>query len=214
MDSPTSRERDPIGWCALIAAGFLGVVWHRLFIPSKIYFDEVHYVPAARKLLDLVPANLEHPMFGKDVLAASIWLLGDDPHGWRIPSALFGAFGLFAFGRLIWWASAGATPRWPAWCCWRPTSPGSSRAVLPCSTCSWRASHGGPMAIRRRAAPAAARARWRLALSACASASPWARSGALCGRHAARSAVPGPAAARSRLALPHRERGQAIRAYR
>ncbi len=92
-------------WCVLIALGFLALVWHRLGIPSKIYFDEVHYVPAARKLLAMEAVNTEHPLVGKEILAAAIWLLGDRPLSWRIPSALFGAFGLFAFGRTIWWAS-------------------------------------------------------------------------------------------------------------
>ena len=88
-----------------MALGFFALVWHRLGIPSKIYFDEVHYVPAARKLLGLVSANPEHPMLGKEIIAAAIWGLGDKPLYWRVPSALFGAFGLFAFGRLMWWAS-------------------------------------------------------------------------------------------------------------
>lgn len=105
-DFATPRQlRDPLGWCALIALGFLALVWHRLGTPSQIYFDEVHYVPAARKLLHLIPANLEHPMLGKEIIAAAIALLGDRPLSWRIPSALFGAFGLFAFGRMMWWAS-------------------------------------------------------------------------------------------------------------
>jgi dolichyl-phosphate-mannose--protein O-mannosyl transferase len=50
-------------------------------------------------------ANPEHPMLGKEAIAAAIWLLGDKPLYWRVPSALFGTLGLFAFGRLTWWAS-------------------------------------------------------------------------------------------------------------
>jgi dolichyl-phosphate-mannose-protein mannosyltransferase len=97
--------RDPLIWCWALTLGFLALIWHRLEIPSKIFFDEVHYIAAARKLLAMEVANQEHPMVGKEVLAASIWLLGDRPLAWRLPSALFGAFGLFAFGRAIWWAS-------------------------------------------------------------------------------------------------------------
>jgi dolichyl-phosphate-mannose--protein O-mannosyl transferase len=102
---PATRERDPLVWCWLIALGFLALVWHRIGIPTKIYFDEVHYVPAARKLLELLSANPEHPLFAKEIIAGSIALVGDTPIGWRLPSALFGAFGLFAYGRLMWWAS-------------------------------------------------------------------------------------------------------------
>jgi dolichyl-phosphate-mannose--protein O-mannosyl transferase len=98
-------EKDPLAWTVGAALLFLALVWYRLGIPSKIYFDEVHYVPAARKLLTMTSANPEHPMFGKEVIAGAIWLLGDKPLYWRVPSALLGAFGLFAFGRLMWWAS-------------------------------------------------------------------------------------------------------------
>lgn len=105
QDTPFQQQRDPIAWCALIALGYLAVVWHRLGIPTQIYFDEIHYVSAARKLLVLIPGNPEHPMLGKEIIAAAIALLGDKPLHWRIPSALFGALGLFAFGRLVWWLS-------------------------------------------------------------------------------------------------------------
>ena len=105
MTDKADQQRDPIAWCALIALGFLALVWHRLAVPSQIYFDEVHYVKAARFLLEGTIKNREHPMVGKEIIAAAIALLGDRPLAWRIPSALFGAFGLFAFGRLMWWAS-------------------------------------------------------------------------------------------------------------
>jgi dolichyl-phosphate-mannose-protein mannosyltransferase len=105
MHSPALEQRDPLAWCAVVALGFLALAWHRLGIPPAIYFDEIHYVPAARKMLEMVSANPEHPLLGKEIIAASIWWLGDKPFAWRLPSALFGAFGLFAFGRLVWWAS-------------------------------------------------------------------------------------------------------------
>ncbi len=98
-------QRDPILWCAGVAFAFLALCWHRLGIPSEIYFDEIHYVKAARSLLELMRANPEHPMLGKEIIAAAIWLLGDRPIVWRAPSAILGAAGLFAFGRLVWLAS-------------------------------------------------------------------------------------------------------------
>src|SRR5690606_35104381 len=52
-----------------------------------------------------LPANMEHPMVGKEAIAAAITLLGDKPLYWRIPSALMGTLGLFAFGRTLWWTS-------------------------------------------------------------------------------------------------------------
>lgn len=105
MQTSPTQDRDPLFWTAGLALAFLALVWHRLGIPTKIYFDEVHYVPAARKLLAMQSANPEHPMLGKEAIAAAIALFGDTPLVWRLPSALFGTLGLFAFGRLMWWAS-------------------------------------------------------------------------------------------------------------
>ncbi|WP_067734887.1 glycosyl transferase [Novosphingobium naphthalenivorans] len=96
------KARDPIGWCLGITALFLMLALWRVEIPSAYYFDEVHYVPAALKLLDLIPANREHPMFGKEVIAACIHFLGDRPLAWRLGPVLFGTLGLFGFSRLIW----------------------------------------------------------------------------------------------------------------
>lgn len=97
-----SPSRDPLGWSLGIASIFLLLVLWRLEVPTRYYFDEVHYVPAALKLLDLIPANREHPMFGKEVIAGFIELLGYRPLAWRLGPALFGALGLFAFSRLFW----------------------------------------------------------------------------------------------------------------
>lgn len=97
-----NRRSDPMLWCAAVALSFLALALYRLAIPHSIYFDEVHYVGAARKLLQLVPANREHPMLGKEIIAASIAILGDNSFAWRLPSAVFGAVGLFAFGRFVW----------------------------------------------------------------------------------------------------------------
>ena len=99
-------EQDPWRWCLGVAAAFLAVLWFRLGIPSKIYFDEVHYVKAARILLAMAhPQNAEHPMVGKEILAAGIALFGDSARGWRTMPALFGTLGLFAFSRALWLAS-------------------------------------------------------------------------------------------------------------
>lgn len=105
MQPRFTPQQDPADWCATIAVSFLALVWWRLGIPSQIYFDELHYVNAARMLLDGVRANPEHPMLGKEAIAAAMRLLGDQPLYWRVPSALSGALGLFAFSRLIWFAS-------------------------------------------------------------------------------------------------------------
>ena len=101
----SATQKDPWDWCAVIAVFFLALAWHRLGMPSRIYFDEVHYVKAARLLLELKQNNPEHPPLGKEIIAAGIWLLGDKPIYWRIPSAIAGAIGLFAFARAMWFVS-------------------------------------------------------------------------------------------------------------
>ncbi|WP_159981669.1 MULTISPECIES: phospholipid carrier-dependent glycosyltransferase [unclassified Novosphingobium] len=95
-------QRDPLGWCLLIVALFQALALWRIGTPTRYYFDEIHYVPAALKLLDLIPANREHPLLGKEVIAGLIHLLGDRPLAWRLGPALFGGLGLFAFARLNW----------------------------------------------------------------------------------------------------------------
>ena len=105
MQPRFTRDEDPADWCAVIAVFFLALAWWRLGIPSKIYFDELHYVNAARKMILGERFNPEHPMLGKQIIAWSMQLLGDKPLYWRLPSAFAGAFGLFAFARLVWFAS-------------------------------------------------------------------------------------------------------------
>lgn len=99
-------DRDPATWCAVIAAGFFFLLLHRLGIPSKPMFDEIHYLPAARRLIDLTERlNPEHPLLAKQLIAWSMQLIGDTPFGWRFPSAVLGALGLWAMMRALWWAS-------------------------------------------------------------------------------------------------------------
>jgi dolichyl-phosphate-mannose--protein O-mannosyl transferase len=76
--------------------------------PDHPYFDETHYVPAARQLLQThfaIPTrNLEHPPLAKELMALSIRLFGDNPFGWRTMSALFGALamtGIYLCGRAL-----------------------------------------------------------------------------------------------------------------
>lgn len=106
MTAAPSHPRDPVGWSGLIALGFLALCQVRLGIPSQPYFDEVHYLPAARVLLELSRvANQEHPLLGKELIAAGIAFFGDNPLGWRTFPALAGAVALFAFMRALWFAT-------------------------------------------------------------------------------------------------------------
>jgi len=106
MTAAPDHPKDPVLWSGAIAFAFLALCQIRLGIPSAPYFDEVHYLPAARALLeDPRIVNQEHPLLGKIILAEGIALFGDNPQGWRSFPALAGAVALFAFMRAMWFAS-------------------------------------------------------------------------------------------------------------
>ena len=67
---------------------------------GKFVFDEVHYVPAARQMLEPVMTtpmlNPMHPPLAKELIALSIRIFGDNALGWRYPAALFGALAIVA----------------------------------------------------------------------------------------------------------------------
>ena len=106
MQLPRDPSRDPLGWSVAAAACFLALVLTGLATLPAPYFDEIHYLPAARALLDGSGwLNREHPPLGKELLAFAIALLGDNPWGWRTMPALAGAITLFAAMRALWHAS-------------------------------------------------------------------------------------------------------------
>jgi dolichyl-phosphate-mannose--protein O-mannosyl transferase len=105
-DLPPPRPSDPLGWTIAFTLAFLGLLSVRLTLIPGPYFDEIHYLPAARAVLGLAPPlNIEHPPLGKQLIAFGIALFGDRPLGWRIMPALFGALALFAATRAMWFAS-------------------------------------------------------------------------------------------------------------
>jgi dolichyl-phosphate-mannose--protein O-mannosyl transferase len=97
MTSPAARpftppDRRDLGIAALFALAALALFLFRLGDPAKLDFDETHYVPATRTLMALASlANPEHPPLGKWLIGLGMALLGDNPLGWRIMSALAGA---------------------------------------------------------------------------------------------------------------------------
>jgi dolichyl-phosphate-mannose-protein mannosyltransferase len=95
---------SPIAKVAAIA-GAIFVIAHVLLMiglttPDKITFDEVHYVPAAKQMLEPgTPTpllNPMHPPLAKQFMAWSIRVFGDAPLGWRYPSVLFGSLAIVA----------------------------------------------------------------------------------------------------------------------
>ncbi|WP_369027236.1 phospholipid carrier-dependent glycosyltransferase [Qipengyuania sp. RANM35] len=106
MSRAPQQTRDPLGWSAAITLAFWLLCLPFLTAVTKPYFDEVHYLPAARELLALGEfTNREHPLVGKELIAAGIWLFGDNPWGWRLIPTLFGALALFANMRAMWFGT-------------------------------------------------------------------------------------------------------------
>lgn len=105
------HPRDPLAWCLAITGVFALLAGWRLASPSTPYFDEVHYLPAAREIVSLFEngyggyLNREHPLLGKALIALGMGLAGDNPIGWRIMPLAFGTLALFASMRALWHAS-------------------------------------------------------------------------------------------------------------
>jgi dolichyl-phosphate-mannose--protein O-mannosyl transferase len=96
-DHSTARNAI-IAVVIFVAAHFVLLVG--VTTPEKFYFDEVHYVPAARQMLEPVPPspmlNPMHPPLAKQLIALSIRAFGDGPLGWRYPGVLFGSLAILA----------------------------------------------------------------------------------------------------------------------
>ncbi|MCD4783454.1 MAG: phospholipid carrier-dependent glycosyltransferase [Candidatus Eremiobacteraeota bacterium] len=85
------------GWIDVVILTVILLVslWIRIYglsYPTKVYFDETHYVPAARDILEpgKIDRNDIHPPMAKYVMAAFMKCMGDKPVGWRAGSVAFG----------------------------------------------------------------------------------------------------------------------------
>jgi dolichyl-phosphate-mannose-protein mannosyltransferase len=102
-ESP-SVPKNSIAWNAVIVLIIFFAAHFALLVgvttPDKFYFDEVHYVPAARQMLEpVMPSpmlNPMHPPLAKQLIALSIHIFGDVPLGWRYPAVLFGSLAIVA----------------------------------------------------------------------------------------------------------------------
>ena len=106
MSRAPEQPVDPLRWCGALALAFWLATLPFLTVVPHAYFDEVHYLPAARELLVLGEfTNREHPLVGKELIALGIALFGDNPWGWRLLPTLFGTLALFANMRALWFAT-------------------------------------------------------------------------------------------------------------
>lgn len=87
-----SPRRPSVPVVAAVGVATLAAVvtFARLGTPDALVFDEVHYVPDARGMLEVgvEPGFAVHPPLGKWVIAAGIAAVGDTPVGWRVGGAL------------------------------------------------------------------------------------------------------------------------------
>src|SRR5262245_28407484 len=96
----SGSRRLPVDWLIglLLALGSFALFARNISSAAKPYFDETHYVPAARALIEgSGPVNIEHPLFAKTMIAAGMLLFGDNSLGWRLPSAFFAAIAVAVF---------------------------------------------------------------------------------------------------------------------
>jgi dolichyl-phosphate-mannose--protein O-mannosyl transferase len=95
MAIPTRRSRmpdwTPLQWLVLLLIACEALFLANLQHPRQMFFDETHYVPAARDLINGVRyGNMEHPLAAKTLIGLSMMLFGDTPFGWRLMGTLFG----------------------------------------------------------------------------------------------------------------------------
>lgn len=108
MPPQTASTRLRLPAAALFGAGLLLYTLH-LAVPPRYMFDEVYHAFTAAEYVagnpdafvwgatpprEGVAYTWNHPPAGLLLIAAGILAFGDDPWGWRFPSAAFGAIGL------------------------------------------------------------------------------------------------------------------------
>gem|GEM_PF-671598 len=84
---------------ALIALG-LFLRWIDLGFPSKLTWDEHHFVENARNYLAGKPDWNDHPPLGKLFMSLSSYFLGDELFSHRVPPAIFGSASIVFAGLL------------------------------------------------------------------------------------------------------------------
>lgn len=92
-------------WLVALLIGIAAQLLFTLHLdqPGGIMFDEVHYVPAAKALIELSgPRNTEHPLLGKELIGAGMDLLGDNPFGWRLMPTIAGTATVLAVFAFLW----------------------------------------------------------------------------------------------------------------
>jgi dolichyl-phosphate-mannose-protein mannosyltransferase len=93
------KEREDRNQLVFLLA-LLALLLHLFVIPygDLPIFDEHHYVPEARSIIHQEELTIpEHPPLGKLFIACGIYVFGDNPWGWRVPSTIFAVASIVLF---------------------------------------------------------------------------------------------------------------------
>lgn len=108
-DGPPAKATEVL-FIFLLSLAFL--LFH-ISKPNYAVFDEQLYLGAARAIMHGLPDTIpEHPPTAKCLIVAGMWMAGDDPMGWRVMSAVFGA--LLMSVVFLWMSKQGHDVAWTA----------------------------------------------------------------------------------------------------
>jgi predicted membrane-bound dolichyl-phosphate-mannose-protein mannosyltransferase len=85
-------------WICLLTLVLLALHFSFIYQPNTPLFDEQHYVPEARAIIqEHKTLHPEHPPLGKLFIASGIVIFGDNPVGWRFFAVICGTASIFLF---------------------------------------------------------------------------------------------------------------------
>lgn len=93
----------PLPALLILLAAAQALFLYNLHDPLQMFFDETHYVPAARDLITGTRyGNIEHPLAAKTLIGLSMLLFGDTPVGWRMLGTFAGTATVAAVFGIAW----------------------------------------------------------------------------------------------------------------
>jgi dolichyl-phosphate-mannose-protein mannosyltransferase len=115
MNSPLPNGAQPAKAAEVVVVFLMSLAFLLFHISTLSYevFDEQFYVAGARSILHGLPdVNPEHPPAAKYLIAAGMRMAGDNPLGWRLMPAIFGA--LLMSVVFLWMSKQGRDVAWTA----------------------------------------------------------------------------------------------------